>query len=213
MAQINRHSESLYRAGNLHWSKARECVTIPAVDLQLGSPVGHELIAAGPRGTIVEAHMLLTFRRSVLAALAVSCALPAADAAAAVPQPAGLVCVPILATGAGQDLGGGVTEATISAGKIALGRTSASFTTTGVSGTVASFAGPIVFTSRAGTLTAQATGSLDTTTGDFRTTSANLTGTGLLRGTTGDVTLVGTENLTTGAFTETITGRLCEPLR
>jgi hypothetical protein len=155
--------------------------------------------------------MLLTSRCSLLAALAASCAVLATDATAAVPRGVGPVCVPILATGVGQDLGGGVTEATISVAGIAVGQTKASFTTMGVSGTVASFAGPIVFTSRAGTLTAQSTGSLDTTTGDFRTTSTNLTGTGLLWGITGDVTLAGMENLTTGRFTETITGSLCGP--
>jgi hypothetical protein len=157
--------------------------------------------------------MLLWFRRSLLAALAVSCAVPATDAAAAAPRRAGPVCVPILATGVGQDLGGGMTEATISAGGIAVGRTNASLTTTGVTGTKASFVGPLVFTSRAGTLAAQSTGSVDVTTGDFRTTATDLTGTGLLRGITGNVTLVGNENLTTGAFTETITGRLCGATR
>lgn len=157
--------------------------------------------------------MLLTFRRSLLAALTVSCALAATDAAAAAPRRAGQVCVPILARGVGQDLGGGATEATISVGGIDVGSTNASLTTTGVSGTVASFAGPLVFTSRAGTLTAQSTGFVDVTTGDFHTTATSLTGTGLLRGITGDVTLVGNENLKTGAFTETITGRLCGATR
>jgi hypothetical protein len=157
--------------------------------------------------------MLLIGRCSLLAALAVSCALPETGAAANVPPGAIVGCVPILALGAGQDLGGGATEATVSVDGVAVGRTNASFTTTGVAGTVASFAGPIVFSSLAGTLTAQATGSLDITTGDFRTIATSLAGTGLLRRISGQVTLVGQENLTTGSFTETITGRLCGPGR
>lgn len=157
--------------------------------------------------------MRLIRRGSLLAVFVVSCAVPAAAASAAVAKQAHIACVPVRATGVGQDLGGGVTEASISADGIALGRTSASFTTTGLSGSVASFAGPIVFSDPAGTLTAQATGTLDVTTGAFRTTSTDITGTGLFRLTTGEVTLVGVENLTTGSFTETITGRLCEPSR
>jgi hypothetical protein len=121
------------------------------------------------------------------------------------------ICVPVRATGVGQDLGGGQTTATISSHGVRLGTTNASFTTTGGSGTVASFAGPIKFTSPAGTLTAQVVGSLDIATGAgvFRATSTSVTGTGLLRGVTGSLTFAGTENLTTGAFTETITGELC----
>jgi hypothetical protein len=157
--------------------------------------------------------MPLMRRCSFLAVLAVSCAIPATGAGATLPLRAVVGCVPIRASGVGQDLGGGVTEATISVGGLAVGRTNASFTTTGLSGTIASFTGPVVFSSLAGTLTAEAAGSLDVTTGDFRTTSTSLTGTGLLRGITGQVTLVGNENLTTGSFTETITGRLCGPRR
>ena len=107
--------------------------------------------------------------------------------------PAHARCLPVDATGVGQDLGGGQTTATI----------------TGVDGTVASFVGPIVFTGLGGTLTAQVTGTLDVTTGVFTSTSTSVTGTGLLRRVTGDLTFTGTEDLTTGAFTEAIHGRLC----
>jgi hypothetical protein len=158
----------------------------------------------------MEVPMRLICRSSLLAGLVVSCALLATDASTAVARSAGVVCVPVLATGAGQDLGGGATEATISIGRVVLGQTKASLMTTGISGTMASFAGPITFSSSAGTLAAQSTGSLDVTTGSFRTIATDITGTGLLRGVTGQVTLVGLENLTTGSFTETITGRLCE---
>jgi hypothetical protein len=157
--------------------------------------------------------MRLIRRDSFLAVLAVSFAVPMTGAGAALARQDQTACVPIRATGVGQDLGGGKTEATISVSGITLGHTDASFATTGLAGTVASFAGPIVFTSTAGTLTAQATGTLDVTTGGFQTRSTDITGTGLFRRTTGAVTLVGMENLTTGSFRETITGRLCEPTR
>ena len=45
--------------------------------------------------------------------------------------------------------------------------------------------------------------------GAFRATSTSLTGTGLLRGVTGRVTLAGLEDFATLRFNETITGRLC----
>ena len=45
--------------------------------------------------------------------------------------------------------------------------------------------------------------------GVFRATSTSLTGTGLLRGVSGGVTLEGLEDFATLRFTETITGRLC----
>jgi hypothetical protein len=78
-----------------------------------------------------------------------------------------------------------------------------------VVGTTASFTGPIVFTNTLGTLTAQAAGTFDVAGGAFRATSTSLTGTGLLRGVSGGVTLVGLEDFATLRFTETITGRLC----
>jgi hypothetical protein len=123
--------------------------------------------------------------------------------------PAGPICLPVSATGVGQDLGDGKTEATISIHGVEVGRTNASFTTTEVVGTIASFTGPIVFSSRAGTLTAQVAGTVDLATGAFQATSTSITGTGLLRRITRRVTLVGHQNFATGGFTETLTGELC----
>jgi hypothetical protein len=100
-----------------------------------------------------------------------------------------------------------MTEATISSHGVVLGHTHAAFTPTGLVGTTQSFTGPIVFTARAGTLTAQVVGTFDTT-GIFQATSTSIIGTGLLRGITGQVTLAGNES-PTGSFTETITGTLC----
>ena len=123
--------------------------------------------------------------------------------------PAHARCLRVDATGVGEDLGGGKTTATISVRGVQVGTTAAAFTITGVDGTVASFTGPIVFTGLGGTLTAQVTGTLDVTTGVFTSTSTSVTGTGLLRRVTGDLTFTGTEDLATRAFTEAIHGHLC----
>ena len=118
-------------------------------------------------------------------------------------------CLPVHATGVGQDLGGGQTSATVSVAGVEVGTTAATFTVSGVAGNVASFSGPIVFTGLGGTLTAQVTGTLDVTTGVFVSTSTSISGTGSLHAVTGALTFSGTEDLATGAFTETIDGRLC----
>jgi hypothetical protein len=125
------------------------------------------------------------------------------------PRAAHVRCADVAASGVGQDLGGGRTTATISVAGEEVGTTAAAFTITGVDGTVASFTGPITFTGRGGTLTAQVNGSLDLTNGSFTSTSTSLAGTGAYRRVTGQLTLTGTEDLTTGVFTEVITGQLC----
>jgi hypothetical protein len=127
------------------------------------------------------------------------------------------VCVPVHATGAGQDQGQDTqgnlhTTATLSVLGIAVGTTNATFVPAPPPvGTVLSFAGPIVFTPRfgPGTLTANTQGSVDLATGVFSATSTSVSGTGPFRPVSGQLTFAGTENLTTGAFTETVTGRLC----
>ena len=78
---------------------------------------------------------------------------------------------------------------------------------------MASFVGPLVFTSDIGTITAQTAGTLDIATGLFVSRSADLTGTGAFRGVTGRISLRGTVDLTDGSFTERISGRLCFPKR
>ena len=153
---------------------------------------------------------MTALRRGLLLSIVVALAtVPAGAAQAAAPDHAGAICTPVHATGVGQDLGGGKTQATISVGRIVVGQTNALFTPTPSEGATVSFTGPIVFTSAAGTLTAQVAGTLDAATGDFQATSMSIAGTGLLRALNGTVTLAGQENLSTGAFTETITGRLC----
>ncbi len=134
---------------------------------------------------------------------------PSAAAAAHQRHDGHLRCLPVEATGVGQDLGGGQTTATISVHGFTIGTTAAAFTITGMDGTVASFTGPITFTGLGGTLTAQVAGTLDVTTGAFTSTSTSLAGTGTFRHVTGQLTFTGTEDLATGAFTESITGQLC----
>jgi hypothetical protein len=129
--------------------------------------------------------------------------------AGAAPGHAGPHCRPVSATGVGQDLGGGHTTGTIYADGRELGTTDASFTVTGLDGTVATFTGPIVFTGLGGSLTAPVTGTLDVTTGDFTSTSSDLSGTGTFAGVSGDLTFLGTEDLVTGEFTETVSGTVC----
>jgi hypothetical protein len=146
--------------------------------------------------------------RRLLPPIAIAIALPASAAHASGPT-AKPLCVPVNAAGVGQDLGEGRTTATIFSHGFRIGTTSARFTITGVVGTTASFIGPIVFTTIPGTLTAQVAGTLNVATGAFSATSSSVTGTGLLARTSGTLTFNGNENLATGSFTETITGRLC----
>jgi hypothetical protein len=129
-------------------------------------------------------------------------------AAVAKPSP---VCLPISADGVGQDLGGGRTTATISVAGVVIGTTEASFTVTGIEGSVASFTGDITFRNPYGTLVAPVSGTLDTATGHFVSFSTTVSGTRAYRQVTGSLTFTGTENLATGAFTEVVTGTLCVP--
>ncbi len=119
------------------------------------------------------------------------------------------ICLPVSATGVGQDNGDFTTTATITSHGIPLGTTHATFTPTGGDATTVTFSGPIKFTTYIGTLTAEVDGFVNLTTGVFGATSTSVRGTGAFRGVTGDLTFAGLENLQTGAFTETITGRLC----
>jgi hypothetical protein len=141
----------------------------------------------------------------VLIVLALTAAVPAAVLG-------GTSCHTVDATGVGQDLGGGHTVAQISDGGLLQGTTEASFTITGVSGTIASFAGTITFTTNRGTMTATVAGTLDLATGAFSATTSSLSGTGKLAGVSGSLTFDGVENLATGAFTEVVTGSICVDL-
>jgi hypothetical protein len=75
-----------------------------------------------------------------------------------------------------------------------------------VTATEESKTGPIVFSSEVGRLTVQVNAAFYFPT--FTETSTSITGTGSLSAVSGQVTINGTE-LSTGGFTETITGKLC----
>jgi hypothetical protein len=121
-------------------------------------------------------------------------------------------CHKIDAGGFGQDLGGGITRAQIVEGGLLQGTTDASFAITGLTGTVASFEGTIVFTANRATLAAHVVGTLDVASGVFGATTSSIAGTGKLAGATGALAFAGVENLSTGAFTETVTGEICVDL-
>jgi hypothetical protein len=111
------------------------------------------------------------------------------------------VCVPLHATGVGQDHFDLTTTATISVLGVPIGTTAATFVQTDQVGSVVSFEGPIVFTAAVGhsRFTVSASGSVDLATGVFRSTGKVSGATGILREVGGELTSSGTENLTSGA--------------
>ena len=125
---------------------------------------------------------------------------------------AAVSCHNINAKGVGQDHFDLTTSADIIGGGLLQGTTAGSLTPTGISGTVVSFVGTVVFTTNNGTLTVTITGSIDVATGEFSATGDVTGATGKLAGATGTLTFVGVENLTTGAFTEDISGEICVDL-
>ena len=118
-------------------------------------------------------------------------------------------CARVHAVGVGQDLGGGSTIATISHGGRLNGTTSGQFAISGAP-PVFTITGTVMFTAKHGTLTANVAGTFDVTSGAFNAFGPVSAGTGNLAGATGILTFAGVENLTTGVFTETITGTLCQ---
>jgi hypothetical protein len=121
-------------------------------------------------------------------------------------------CHNVSAHGLGQDLGGGITRARILGGGLLEGTTSGSFAVTGFSGTVASIAGTVEFTTNRATLTATVAGTLDVATGAFTASGPVTDATGKLAGATGALTFAGVEDLSTGSFTEDVSGSVCADL-
>lgn len=117
-------------------------------------------------------------------------------------------CHKINAKGVGQDLGGGITQANISGGGLLHGTTEGNFDITGVAGTIASFEGTVKFTTSQGTLTVSVTGTLDITTGEFSSTGPVTDATGKLADASGDISLNGVEDLSSGSFVEDVTGTI-----
>jgi hypothetical protein len=156
--------------------------------------------------------MILVRRCLFVLVLACAVALPAGVAEAHASRHTRALCVSVRAYGVGQDLGNGATEATITSHGVVFGMTRAMFSPTSETTTSLSFDGPIVFTpqlSSVGTLTAQVTGGFDLVAGEFHASSTRITGTGLLGHVGGHISIAGTENLTTGSFTEKLRGTLC----
>ena len=118
-------------------------------------------------------------------------------------------CHRVKAVGVGQDLGGGNTTATISHAGFLNGTTTAHFDITGGTPPVLTFAGTVVFAAKHGTLTVDIAGTFNVATGAFDATGSVRSGTGKFAGATGTLTFSGVEDFSTGAFTETITGRIC----
>ena len=118
-------------------------------------------------------------------------------------------CRPVHARGVGQDLGGGNTTAAITGAGILNGTTSAHFDITGGAPPVLTFEGTVQFTTKHGTLTVSISGTFNVATEAFAATGPVTAGTGKFAGATGSLSFAGLENLTTGSFTETVTGSLC----
>jgi hypothetical protein len=146
----------------------------------------------------------MTVLRTVLCVLAVLLTVMAGVARAD-----GAGCRPVRAIGDGQDLGGGNTMATISHGGLLNGTTRAHFDLIGGAPPAFTIAGTLALTTKHGALTLDLAGTFNVATGEFTATGPITSATGKLAGSTGTLTLTGVENLTTGAFTERISGTLC----
>jgi len=92
------------------------------------------------------------------------------------------------------------------------GTTAGNFSVTGGTGAVLEIAGTVTFTTHQGTVTVTVSGTLDTSTGAFRTSGPVTASSGKLAGATGGLTLEGTENLVSGTFVEDVTGSVCVDL-
>ena len=99
------------------------------------------------------------------------------------------------------------TNATVSKDPLLKGTLEGQFAVTGDPSPNIPFAGEITFTTKKGTLVTQVTGSL-TATGAFETSGSVSAGTGNFAGATGKLVIVGNQDQT-GAFTETIKGKIC----
>ena len=118
-------------------------------------------------------------------------------------------CLSVNALAIGQDLGHGRTTSTIVHAGILNGTTEAQLEITGGTPPVVTLAGTGVLTTNHGTLTVSPVGTFNGATGVFEATGQVVHGTGVFAGATGALTFVGVEDLTSGRFTETITGTVC----
>ena len=125
---------------------------------------------------------------------------------------AGVSCHKINAKGAGQDLGGGNTQAQIIGGGLLQGTTQASFGITGGTPPLFSIAGTVMFTTKHATLTVTVTGTFDIATGKFDASGPVTAATGKLTGATGRLEFEGVQDLPSGKFVEDVRGEICVDL-
>jgi hypothetical protein len=143
--------------------------------------------------------------------LPLACAAVAALAVTA-QAPAGVSCHKINAKGSGQDLGTGTTIGDASGGGLLQGTTTGNFGIVGGAPPVFTIAGTVLFTTHQGTLTVGFSGPFDVSTGAFAGSGPVIASSGKLAGATGSLTFAGVEDLSTGTFTQTITGSICVDL-
>jgi hypothetical protein len=128
---------------------------------------------------------------------------------------AAVSCHKINAKGSGQDLGGGMTQAQIIGGGLLHGTTAGSFAVVGGVPPLLLVNGTVTFTVNGGTLTVQVSGSFDgadPSDAKFVVSGPVISATGKLAGATGTLMIEGDESLTTGKFTEQISGLVCVDL-
>ena len=128
------------------------------------------------------------------------------------PAHAAVSCHKINAKGAGQDLGGGSTQAQIIGGGLLHGTTVGSFAITGGSSPVFTIEGTVMFTTRRGTLTVTVAGTFNVATGSFIASGPVTAATGKLDDATGTLLFDGQQDLTTGKFVEDVKGLVCVDL-
>jgi hypothetical protein len=145
-------------------------------------------------------------RMLVLLSAAVVTAGGAQTTSAAVPHDS---CLSVNARAAGQNLGHGRTAATITHAGILNGTTAGQLEVTGGTPPLLTVVGTGVLTTNHGSLTVSVAGTFNTATGVFEATGHVVHGTGVFAGATGVLTFVGVEDLTSGRFTQTITGTVC----
>jgi hypothetical protein len=115
----------------------------------------------------------------------------------------------INAKGAGQDLGGGDTQARVIGGGLLSGTTTAHFVITGGSPPVFLIEGDVTFnTNQGATLIVHISGTFDVASGEFSVSGPVTYSTGKLAGATGILTFSGVEDLSDGTFVEDITGSI-----
>jgi hypothetical protein len=118
-------------------------------------------------------------------------------------------CLSVDARAIGQNLGGGHTTSTIFHAGILNGTTTGQLQITGGTPPVVTLVGTGVLTTDHGTVTLSISGTFDQATGALEATGHIVAGTGVFDHATGALMFAGVEDLTTGRFTNTITGTVC----